>query len=313
MATCAPTRRVRHSAALGRETCLSPAEERRVLGADAASGGSSRDNSRSAVSDRTLADRVGLKDIVRPSMPGSWSASPNEWLSNVDIDQVLEQYARLVPGFRYLGTLPTDFAEHARRGGECVEICEPDKFAETFRKGDLAASVVNLDTHTGSGTHWVALMLDCRMAGSPRIYYYDSTGRPPPRRWMTGGAWAVLIAGAPTRRMRRELLRTAKFNRVPHQRGSSECGVFAMMAIDAMIAGRSFRDHCERVMSDDDAFKQRAIFFEAPPGFVHGEGSQGRGRGAYLQDEDKGEEGLVTERWSWSDILTATPSSRRRL
>jgi hypothetical protein len=79
-----------------------------------------------------------------------------------------------------------------------------------------------------------------------------------------------------------------------------------MMAIDAMIAGRTFRDHCERVMSDDDAFKHRAIFFEAPHGFMQADDAQSSSAHDRLEDQRPG-------RWSWGDLLTSNPTSRRRL
>lgn len=244
---CAPTRSLRPSKLLQRQTCLLPEEERIV-----AAGGSE------GVSDRELARRARIRDVVRPSMPTAWSREPRAWLSNYDIDAVMHQYCRQISWFRYIGTLPTDFAER-RVNGTCVRICSASKLTNIYRRRMLAAAVVNMDVHTGRGTHWVALALDCR-SRRPQIVYYDPLGRAPPRRWVKG-TWSILAAAVPES-CRYQMLASARYNTRVHQRGGSECGVFSMMAIDAMISGKSFEEICSSRLTDDDAFMQRRWFFD---------------------------------------------------
>ena len=146
-----------------------------------------------------------------------------------------------------------------RANGRCVRLCSASPLANIYRRRMLAASVVNLDVHTGRGTHWVALSLDCR-SGRPRIYYYDPIGRAPPRRWLKG-AWATLAAAVPKSR-RYNMLASALYNKSAHQRGASECGVFSMMAIDALISGKSFEDIRATRLTDDKAFMYKKRFFD---------------------------------------------------
>ena len=213
-------------------------------------------------SDRDIARAIGARDVLRPQAPGEWRRKPKAWLSNVDIDSVMKQYERVMPGFDYLGTWSSDFSEYARGlARRCVHMCTPSPLTQAVRKRRLAAAVVNLDAHTGPGTHWVAFALDGR-GREPRVMYYDSTGRPPPKTWLTGSAWALIAAAMPTRKGRHRLLAGARYNRNRHQRGNSECGVFSIMMIDALIRGVSFEDHCASPTRDADAFQKRHAFFD---------------------------------------------------
>lgn len=252
IAACAPGRRERLSKTLGRSTCLTSAEESAAL---------AKGLQRTDLTDADIAQKLRLKDVLRPSMPKEWLKNPHTWLSDIDIDSAMKQYARLVPEFEYLGTMPVDFAETDRMGG-CVRMCSHKPFESVYKNRKLGASVVNLDVHTGRGTHWVAIALDCR-GHTPRLMYYDSTGRRPPRRWMNAvSPYARILAAIPHRDVRMRVLKNAVYNRRTHQRQNTECGVFAMMFIDALISGRSFEKHCARALKDDDAFRHRSIFFE---------------------------------------------------
>lgn len=263
---CAPNRRPRFSAGMGRNTCLSAEEESRLVSGPVDGDSRGGESGRPSASDRELARKAGLADVVRPPMPSEWRTKPRKWLSNLDIDRVMTQYARLVPNFEYLGTVPSDFAGSTKTG-TCVAMCSPCKLRRVFRRGALGASIVNLDVHTGPGTHWVALILDARVRSAPRFHYYDPTGKPPPEGWLTDG-WHVLLAAAPHEKGRRALVETADYNHVSHQRGNTECGIFSMMVVDAMIAGVAFDTYCERAIDDDYAFKHRRVFFEAGPEFA---------------------------------------------
>lgn len=251
---CAPHRALHNSSVLGRATCLTTAEVTR------ASSGRGAAKLKSS-SDRDIARSIGARDVLRPRAPGEWTRKPKAWLSNVDIDSVLHQYARVVPDFVFLGTWSSDFSEYARGlTKQCVYMCTPSPLAQAVRKRKLAAAVVNLDKHTDSGSHWVAFAFDCR-GGEPRVSYYDSTGRPPPRAWMTGSAWALVAAAVP-RRARRRLLANARYNCTRHQRGNTECGVFSIMMVDALIHGVLFEAHCAAPTRDADAFRRRGSFFD---------------------------------------------------
>lgn len=253
-ASCAPGRKKRVSGKLGRPTCLTEHEENALTSKGVDTRGST---------DRSLAKKLRLRDVLRPVMPKEWSKTPRAWLSDIDIDAAMSQYSRLVPDFEYLGTVPVDFAEKTKRG-TCVKMCSSKPFKRVFEAKKLGACVVNLDVHTGKGTHWVALAFDCRQA-TPRLLYYDSTGMKPPARWRNT-VYAIIVSAIPSASTRRTVLEQALYNKTKHQKKNTECGVFAMMFIDALISGRSFEQYCSTLMSDEDAFKKRSIFYERPDG-----------------------------------------------
>lgn len=221
------------------------------------------------MTDNALADKLRLKDVLRPRMPREWLAKPNTWLSDLDINAAMHQYSRIIPKFEYLGTMPVDFSETTRTGA-CVKLCSSKPFRSVYRHGKLGAMVVNLDVHTGKGTHWVALALDCRKKDAPELMYYDSTGNRPPARWLKSSQarkspYAHILSAIPNKQLRRRVAKSAAYNCKTHQRQNTECGVFAMMFVDALVSGRSFKQHCAQALGDNDAFRHRSIFFEPEP------------------------------------------------
>lgn len=74
--------------------CLTPQHRARLL------GGSDRE--------------AVLADAYVPKRPKKWSKNAHEWLTNEDIDQVLDQYAKACPHFYYTGFGFMDFAADAR-------------------------------------------------------------------------------------------------------------------------------------------------------------------------------------------------------
>ena len=256
VSSCAPTRRSRRSNVLGRETCLSEDELQHAL----RRGGTRTD------SDRSLGERVGTRDVLRPLMPPEWVHNPRTWLSNLDIDAVMQQYARLIPQFKWLGTQPVDFTENTKEG-KCVSICSPSRLEGVYSQRMLASAIVNLDVHTGPGTHWVAFALDCRSSSKPKLVYYDPTGKAPPSRWFTSRTWAILAATVP-HKLRPRMLRHACYNINRHQRKNTECGVFAIMMVDALLRGIRFEDYCATKLTDDDAFQNRDKFYQTTSEFT---------------------------------------------
>jgi hypothetical protein len=51
-----------------------------------------------------------LEDAFAPKSPNEWKKNPNEWLSSVDILDVMKQYEEVYPEFKFYGTNPIDFS-----------------------------------------------------------------------------------------------------------------------------------------------------------------------------------------------------------
>ena len=114
---------------------------------------------------------VPANDVFAPKSPTSWKKNKNEWLSSVEITEVLKQYEKAYPTFKYIGASPSDYF-FKEQNGQCVcpELCNLN--VNKIRYKDIGI-VFNLDEHDGEGTHWVSVFIDRR---KKVIYYFDSAG-----------------------------------------------------------------------------------------------------------------------------------------
>jgi hypothetical protein len=173
--------------------------------------------------------------IFAPDKPYEWKRNPNEWLSNYDILNVLEQYEIQYPAFEFIGPSPIDFDTHLPHSGtgqKCVwnELCHfslKEKLARGKRKIGI---VFNLDKHTQSGSHWVSLFVDMTRKF---VFYFDSAGgKMPPEI-------ATLIRRIQTQAegMGIHLKEYANGSHT-HQYENTECGMYSLFFIILLLTGR---------------------------------------------------------------------------
>jgi hypothetical protein len=195
------------------------------------------------------------RKYIRPKMPAEWRTNPNTWLSNFELDAVMAQYEVAYPEFKYMGTQMSDFMSRSRDGTCVSDLCDRD-----WMRGDrLYGFIMNMDVHTGRGTHWVGILLDCRVSSQPVCYYYDSLGRPPPRT--SNSFFKNCVSRIKGHQARAHFLSHSRYNTKVHQRGNTECGMHALQFLDAMVRGVPFDAYCAAPWDDADAFKKRMKFF----------------------------------------------------
>jgi hypothetical protein len=126
---------------------------------------------------KELNDQDINKNTFVPEKPLEWYDSPNEWLSNFDIADVMRQYEDETD-FIFFGPTPIDFDERLNYN-RCVnqELCSINLRDINNKKKKQIGVIFNLDPHTKSGSHWTALFVDMKRGG---IYYFDSYGIEPP-------------------------------------------------------------------------------------------------------------------------------------
>ena len=199
------------------------------------------------------------KETFRPDTPRSWRKNPTEWLSNVDIMRVLEQYEAIYPDFMFIGPVPMDFADRTERGDTCIspELCTVD-LNKWWKSGVRRLGIVfNLDPHHMSGSHWVALYSDFEKGAA---YYYDSYGVQAPdevRRLMDtiasqGNDLLARSGGKPF---------LTAMNTRRHQFKNTECGVYCMYFISQMLEGVTFDEYMQNGMNDTQMNRHRDVFF----------------------------------------------------
>lgn len=179
--------------------------------------------------------------------PKNWKKNENEWLSNVDISNVLSQYKEFHKDFDYVHPSPIDF--DSKIGSHCVtdKLCHFQ--VETYLKRGITkiAIPLNVDTHEKSGSHWVSLFVDLERKF---VFYFDSANQsmPPEVRSLLD-------------RIRKQIPLKEYTQVTQHQQGGSECGMYVLFFLISMLTGKTpkyFRNH---VITDDEVAKFRKIYF----------------------------------------------------
>jgi hypothetical protein len=180
--------------------------------------------------DTSLRDNIDTY-IFAPDSPPSWGTNPNEWLSNIDILNVLSQYQRTYKNFRFLGPSPIDFDTHLNNTDKCVEqdICTFSIEKQMKDKKNKIGIIFNLDRHDESGSHWVSFFIDLE---NKVLFFFDSAGDSIPEE----------IAILKDRIIEQGKSRGIKFKYYdnanhPHQKGNTECGVYSLFFTITMLTG----------------------------------------------------------------------------
>lgn len=183
------------------------------------------------ITDANLRKRID-RYIFAPDRPYEWSKNPNEWLSNYDILNVLEQYEETYKHFHFIGPTPIDF-DKVLQSRQCVtnELCH-FHLKSLIDKGKTKIGVVfNLDRHDQSGSHWVSLFIDVE---GRFLFYFDSAGSRCPKAIYT------LV-----KRIREQALvmghKYRFYQNYPktHQYSNTECGVYSLFFIITMLTDKT--------------------------------------------------------------------------
>jgi hypothetical protein len=178
--------------------------------------------------------------IFAPDQPYEWKKNPNEWLSNFDIMNVLEQYEETYPKFDFIGPTPIDFDTHIGKGvsGKCVwnELCRFSLKHKIQKEGKQKIGIIfNTDPHTSSGSHWISMFVD---VPNRLIYFFDSAGAKPPKE-VDILAHRIIDQGKELGfHMRYEY----NYPRI-HQRGDTECGMYSLFFIITMLTEKRENKH----------------------------------------------------------------------
>lgn len=113
---------------------------------------------------------------LRPPTPAEWYRNPRTWLTNFDIEDVMEQYENEPDNhYNFIGVYPMDFADIY---SELNEV----RWSHLTKNGTckFVGMITNLDDHDEPGSHWTSLfaVLDPKLP-SFGVYYYDSVSSPP--------------------------------------------------------------------------------------------------------------------------------------
>jgi hypothetical protein len=198
-----------------------------------------------------------LLESFSPASPVEWKKNPNEWLSSIDIIEVMNQYEKSFKCFDFLGPSPIDYDTH-KLYGECVweELCH-FSLADQIKKGKNKIGIIfNTDPHDKDGEHWISLFINIKKAN---IFFFDSAGDKAPEQVMK----FVKMVTEQGKKLSTPI--NFKFDQnypVEHQYQNTECGVYSLYFIVHMledkITGHYLKTH---VLKDEYMQQFRKIYY----------------------------------------------------
>jgi hypothetical protein len=198
-------------------------------------------------------DKKIKKNTFAPTQPSVWKKKPDEWLTSIDILNVMKQYEDNDDDFEFLGPSPIDFDSHKMRG-ECVwdELCKFSLKKQKESGKSKIGIIFNLDPHDKPGSHWVAAYIDMK---KKEIYYFDSYGDRTPSKIKT------LVKRVQEESKRFGKKYKFKVNKKRHQYSDSECGMYCLHFVIELTKGTSFQKFQNVRFTDDLMTKLRNIYF----------------------------------------------------
>lgn len=169
------------------------------------------------------------RDLVNdfaPESPHSWKKNKNEWLSSVDIMNVMSQYEKAYPCFEFFGPSPIDF-DARKLYGECVwnEICNFNLSSQIKSGKTKFGFIFNTDPHFKDGEHWISLFVNLK---KKEIIYFDSTGDKIPRE-IKLLVNRIISQG---HQLNPSIeLKYSNTEGIEHQKGNTECGIYCLYFI----------------------------------------------------------------------------------
>ena len=198
-----------------------------------------------------------LSDSFAPESPAEWKKNPNEWLSSIDIMNVMKQYEKAYKCFDFIGPSPIDF-DTRKLYGECVwdELCN-FSLSEQIKNGKTKVGIIfNTDPHNKPGQHWISMFVNIKKR---KIFFFDSTGDKPASQIM------VLV----DRIKEQGLSMSPKLNfqfdsneGIEHQYGNTECGIYSLYFIVHMLEDKMTAHYLKtHILKDEYMNKFRHIYF----------------------------------------------------
>lgn len=181
--------------------------------------------------------------IFVPKMPSEWckdiSIWRNEtnnnyisapWLSNLDIDKVINQYHDKYTNFVFLGTYPIDFQKRNLFG--CISHLCGFKINDIISmKKNSFGIVLNTDKHNQSGSHWISIFCNLKKF---KIYFFNSANS---NKYAIPSEVIEFVKDiqSQVKQIYRKKLEFKFNNKVKHQSSSSECGIYSIYFILSML------------------------------------------------------------------------------
>ena len=200
-----------------------------------------------------------LSNSFAPKSPADWKKNPNEWLSSVDILDVMKQYEKAYKCFEFMGPTPIDF-DTKMMGDQCVweELCKFN-LQEQIDSGKTKIGIIfNTDKHTGGGKHWFSLFINIKKG---EIFFYDSAGDMAGKE-IQAFIDRVIEQGKNLKQTKPIAFKMDSNYPVEHQMGTTECGVYSLYFIVHMLEDKLTGHYLKTHKIKDKYMQQfRKVYF----------------------------------------------------
>lgn len=196
------------------------------------------------------------EEMFAPDQPADWKHNPNEWLSNIDILNVLRQYPQKYKNFRFIGPTPIDFETRLpEENGKCVweDLCNFSLKSMIKQNINKIGIVFNLDEHNEPGSHWTSMFIDIK---SHYIFYFDSAANETPDE-IKDLVKKIQEQGE----MLDKPIKFDYYENFPtrHQNGNTECGMYSLFFIITMLTGKTDFDKRMSLAKKIELFRDKKI------------------------------------------------------
>jgi len=183
-----------------------------------------------------------FRKYFRPHMPKELIKDYSEWISNFDIEAVLNQYHADLDNFYSYGAIPIDFNKCS-----VSNLCKIN--IETHMdKGEHNIGIIfNTDESDEPGKHWISMYIDTmgkNLNNQPGIYFFDSFGSNPMKEIKE------LIKKLQDQGKKKNIEFIVANNDKSFQNNSFSCGFYCMHFMEHMIRGLPFNKYLGSGLND---------------------------------------------------------------
>jgi hypothetical protein len=198
-----------------------------------------------------------LTNSFAPKSPNEWKKKPNEWLSSMDILNVMKQYEQTYKCFEFIGPSPIDF-DTRKMYGSCVwdELCNFNLNDQIKNGKTKIGFVFNTDPHNKPGEHWISMFINIKKG---EIFFFDSVGNKAPKE--------IIHFVDRIKKQGQQLANPIFFKYdenypVEHQYGNTECGIYSIFFIVHMLEDKITSHYLKtHILKDKYMQKFRKVYF----------------------------------------------------
>lgn len=188
-----------------------------------------------------------IREYFKPTGPKKGSA----WLSNFNIDSVLDQIEKKHPEKKFLH-ITYQMIDFAKTGTDLATLDWLAKYEQGYR---TFGTIINTDTSHGKGIHWFALFGDFTDGADPfTVEYFNSSGELPMDEILV---WMKKMTQLKMAKPIKDIVAT----RIINQSDNHSCGPYSLYYIMSRLDGVPYAYFKNNKIGDQKMHKFRGYLF----------------------------------------------------